>query len=195
MYLVTQNNLYNWICNFTNFLWISIEFHVSLQKLQRSPCCYYSTESRASQTAPWVSWNSNSRSSAMVREEAQRWPAKTGERGHRRRVEGCGRFTAPVRTCRCPVSRSGWAIAAAWREQAVGGEVAPTGSGRGGGVGELRGFKAEVLVWSARVVELRSYGFHCGQATAKLGQWWRGGSGGQLVDGKWSTSCTRARQI
>ena len=26
------------------------------------------------------------------------------------------------------------------------GEVAPTGSGRGGGVGELRGFKAELLV-------------------------------------------------
>ena len=37
------------------------------------------------------------------------------------RVEGCGRFTAPVRTCRCPVSRSGWAVAAARREQAVGG--------------------------------------------------------------------------
>ena len=37
------------------------------------------------------------------------------------RVEGCGRFTAPVRTCRCPVSRSGWAVVAARREQAVGG--------------------------------------------------------------------------
>ena len=81
-------------------------------------------------------------------------------------MEGCGRFTAPVRTCRCPVSRSGWAIAAARHEQAVGGEVVPTGSRRGGGVGELRGFKVELLVWSARAVELRSYGFHCRHAAA-----------------------------
>ena len=56
------------------------------------------------------------------------------------------------------------------RRRELNGEVAPMGSGRGGGVGELRGFKAEVLVWLARAVELRSYGFHCGQATAELGQ-------------------------
>ena len=37
------------------------------------------------------------------------------------RVEGCGRFTAPVRTCRRPESRLGWAVAAARDEQAVGG--------------------------------------------------------------------------
>ena len=62
-------------------------------------------------------------------------------------------------------------------------------------MGELCGAKAELLVWSARAVELRSYGFHCGQAAAELGQQRRGGSGGKLVDGKWSTSCTRVRQI
>ena len=81
------------------------------------------------------------------------------------------------------------------RRRELDGEVASTGSGRGGGVGELRGAKAELLVWSARAVELRSYGFHCGQAAAELGQRWREGSGGKLVDGKWSTSCTRARRI
>jgi len=80
-----------------------------------------------------------------------------------------------------------------WRE--LNDEVAPTGSGRGGGVGELCGFKAELLVWSARAVELRSYGFHCGQAAVELRQRRRGGSGGKLVDGKWSTSCTRVRRI
>jgi hypothetical protein len=62
-------------------------------------------------------------------------------------------------------------------------------------VGEPRGFKAELLVWSVWAVELRSYGFHYGQAAAELGQQWRGGSGAKLVDGKWSTSCTRARRI
>ena len=56
------------------------------------------------------------------------------------------------------------------RRRELDGEVAPTGSWRGGGVGELRGFKAELLVWSARAVELQSYGFHCGQAAAELGQ-------------------------
>src|SRR6185312_14176549 len=81
------------------------------------------------------------------------------------------------------------------RRRELDGKVAPTGSGRGGGVGELRGAKAELLVWSARAVELRSYGFHCGQAAAELGQRRRGGSGGKLVDGKWSTSCTWARRI
>ena len=81
------------------------------------------------------------------------------------------------------------------RRRELDGEVAPTGSGRGGGVGELRGFKVELLVWSAQTVEQRSYGFHCGQAAAELGQRRRGGFGGKLVDGKWSTSCTRARQI
>ena len=35
-------------------------------------------------------------------------------------------------------------------------------------MGELRGAKVELLVWSARAVELRSYGFHCGQAAAEL---------------------------
>ena len=54
-------------------------------------------------------------------------------------------------------------------EALVGGGV-PVGIGRGGGVGELRGAKAELLVWSARAVELRSYGFHCGQAAVELGQ-------------------------
>ena len=62
-------------------------------------------------------------------------------------------------------------------------------------MGELRGFKVELLVWSAQTVEQRSYGFHCGQAAAELGQRRRGGSGGKLVDGKWSTSCTRAWRI
>ena len=62
-------------------------------------------------------------------------------------------------------------------------------------MGELRGFKVELLVWSAQTVEQRSYGFHCGQAAAELGQRRRGGSGGKLVDGKWSTSCTRVRRI
>ena len=62
-------------------------------------------------------------------------------------------------------------------------------------MGELRGFKAELLVWSARAVELRRYGFHYGQAAAELGQLRRVGSGGKLVDGKWSTSCTRERRI
>ena len=69
------------------------------------------------------------------------------------------------------------------RRRELDGEVAPTGSGRGGGVGELHGAKAELLVWSARAVELRSYGFHCGQAAAELGQRRRGGSGGNWLTG------------
>ena len=44
-------------------------------------------------------------------------------------------------------------------EALVGGGV-PVGIGRGGGVGELRGAKAELLVWSARAEEDRSYEFH-----------------------------------
>ena len=39
-------------------------------------------------------------------------------------------------------------------EALVGGGV-PVGIGRGGGVGELRGAKAELLVWSTRVEEDR----------------------------------------
>ena len=62
-------------------------------------------------------------------------------------------------------------------------------------MGELRGAKAYLLVRSAQAVELRSYSFHYGQAAAELGQRRRGGSGGKLVDGKWSTSCTRVRRI
>ena len=50
-------------------------------------------------------------------------------------------------------------------------------------MGELRGAKAELLVWSARAVELRSYGFHCGQAAVELRQRRRGGSGGKLLTG------------
>ena len=46
----------------------------------------------------------------------------------------------------------------------------PVRIGRGGEVGELHGAKAELLVWSARAVELQSYGFHCGQAAVELGQ-------------------------
>ena len=44
-------------------------------------------------------------------------------------------------------------------EALVGGGVS-VGIGRVGGVGELRGAKAELLVWSARAEEDRSYEFH-----------------------------------
>jgi hypothetical protein len=44
-------------------------------------------------------------------------------------------------------------------EAHVGGGV-PMGIGRGGGVGELRRAKAELLVWSVRAEDDRSYEFH-----------------------------------
>ena len=71
------------------------------------------------------------------------------------KVEGCGRFTRSVRTCRCLGSRSGWPVAAARREQAgrrrreLNGEVSPMGSGQGGGVCELREVEAKLMEGSA----------------------------------------------
>ena len=49
-----------------------------------------------------------------------------------------------------------------------GGGGAPVRIGRGGGVGELRGAKAELLVWSVRAEEDRSYEFHGEQVAAEL---------------------------
>ena len=70
--------------------------------------------------------------------------------------------------------------------EANGGGGAPVRIGQGEVVGELRGLTAELARVSARAVELRSYGFHCGQAAAELGLRRQGGSGGN-----WSTGSSR----
>ena len=70
-------------------LLISIKFQSSLQKLQRSPYRYYSTESLSSLTAPWASLNSSGEVLAEVRAGRGVDRPKSGDVGRRRR-EGRG---------------------------------------------------------------------------------------------------------
>jgi len=92
------------------------------------------------------------------------------------RVEGCGRFTRPVRTCRCPGLRLGWPVVAARRGQAGrraeenGGGGAPVSSGRGGGVGELREVKAKLKEGSAWAERLRRGGFTAASSSPAFGR-------------------------
>ena len=53
-------------------------------------------------------------------------------------------------------------------ELGYGGGVVPVGIGRGGGVGELRGAKAELLLWSARAEEGCSGGSAAASSSPEL---------------------------
>ena len=96
-----------------------MEFQRSQLEITKKSLEHYSHESRPIQITPWSFWNSKLEVPG---------PGQRGRRGltgcfpargtPAARVEGRGRFTAPVRTSRCPVLGSGWAVAAARRSRA-----------------------------------------------------------------------------
>ena len=59
------------------------------------------------------------------------------------------------------------------RRRELDGEIAPTGSGRGGGVGELRKVEVELMEGSVRAEEGCSGGFTAASSTLAFG--WSGG--------------------
>ena len=58
-----------------------------MQKLQRSPSCYYSSESQAIQTTPWIFLNFNPRSLAGLVKQRREGAPKSGVGAHRGRGE------------------------------------------------------------------------------------------------------------
>ena len=75
---------------FLNFLRFSMEFQSSLQKLQRSPCWHYSSESQSIHITPWPFSNSNNQVPGRVRAGGG---GLTGQ-NRRRRVWGWGKWRA-----------------------------------------------------------------------------------------------------
>ena len=118
IYLVTQNNLYSknlqqtytifWFyckellsripkhssLHFSKFPTIFYGISKFTAKITNKSLEHYSSESRASQTAPWAFPNSNTGSLAGSEQGAVVWPAKTDDGDRRRRGWGWGKRRA-----------------------------------------------------------------------------------------------------